>query len=166
MQKTQIVAEPGLPQIIITREFEAPRELLFRAHTDPELLTRWLGPDWLSTTVDCLDARHGGRWRYTHRDAKGDTYSFHGLYHGDPTPDRIVQTYEFDQQPGLVYLNTITFAEHEDRTVLRQNTVFPSVEARDGYVDAGMEDGVNASMDKLDTLVTGLTQSTRPGVEA
>jgi uncharacterized protein YndB with AHSA1/START domain len=159
MANTRIIAEPGMPQVVITREFDAPRELLFRAHTDPGLLARWLGPEWLSTTVDYLDARHGGQWRYTQRDAAGEAHSFHGLYHGDPTPERIVQTYEYDRQPGVVFLNLITFAQHHDKTLLRQVTVFASVEARDGYVEAGMEDGARASMDRLDALVCGLAGS-------
>ena len=146
MTELRIIAEPGVPQVIITREFAAPRDLLFRAYTDPELLARWLGPARLTLTVNQLDARHGGRWRYTHYDADGKGYTFHGLYHGTPTPERIVQTYEFEVQPGHVYLNTITFEERSAKTLLRQNTVFQSVEDRDGYFEGGMEEGVHESM--------------------
>jgi uncharacterized protein YndB with AHSA1/START domain len=153
---TTISAEPGMPQILVTREFAAPPSLLFRAYTEPDLLAQWLGPRSLSITVDHLEARHGGRWQYTHTDAAGERYSFHGLYHGTPTAERIVQTYEFDRQPGMVYLNTITFEPRGDRTVLRQNTVFPSVEDRDGYVAAGMSSGLQVSMASLDALVARL----------
>jgi uncharacterized protein YndB with AHSA1/START domain len=153
---TAISAEPGMPQILVTREFAAPPSLLFRAYTEPDLLAQWLGPRSLSITVDRLEARHGGRWQYTHTDADGERYSFHGLYHGTPTPSRIVQTYEFDRQPGMVYLNTITFEPRGDRTVMRQNTVFPSVEDRDGYVRAGMSSGLQVSMANLDALVARL----------
>ena len=72
MAKTQIIAKPGMPQIEITREFDAPRELLFRAHTDPKLLVQWLGPRQLTMTIDRFDARDGGTWRYTHRDTEWD----------------------------------------------------------------------------------------------
>jgi uncharacterized protein YndB with AHSA1/START domain len=161
MTKVEIVAEPGIPQVLITRAFAAPPELLFRAHTEPALLGQWLGPAGLDLTVDHLEPRHGGRWRYTQTDARGERYSFHGIYHGTPTPERIVQTYEFDRQPGVVYLNTITFEAQGDRTVLRQNTVFPSVAARDVYVRGGMERGVLASMAKLDALL-GRLQSPTP----
>ncbi len=150
-----IVAEPGVPQIVVTREFAAPARLLLRAHTEADLLTRWLGPGWLETAVDLLEPRDGGRWRYTHTDARGERYSFFGLYHGTPTTERIVQTYEFDRQPGVVSLNTITFEEHEKKTVLRQNTVYPSVDDRDYYVRSGMEAGLRPSWDRLDALVTG-----------
>lgn len=154
----KVIAEPGLPQVIITRKFAAPRELLFRAYTEPELLARWLGPDSLTLTVNQLDVRHGGRWRWTHYDANGKGYVFHGLYHGTPTPERIVQTYEFGERPGHVYLNTITFEEHDGTTTLRQNTVFQTVEERDGYVRADMETGIRASMAQLDALVTRLAK--------
>jgi uncharacterized protein YndB with AHSA1/START domain len=156
MTKTEIVAEPGVPQVVITREFAASPRVLFRAHTEPDLISRWLGPDFLETTVDVLEPRDGGRWRYTHTDRDGVRYTFHGLYHGDPTPERIVQTYEFDRQPGSVYLNTITLEPRGSGTLLRQNTVFQSVEDRDGYVRGGMERGVHASMTKLDALTANL----------
>ncbi|HEV7706942.1 MAG TPA: SRPBCC domain-containing protein [Asanoa sp.] len=155
MTRIEIVAEPGVPQVVVTREFAAPASKLLRAHTEPDLLARWLGPDGLDLTVDVLEPRDGGRWRYTQTDPKGERFSFFGLYHGTPSTQAIVQTYEFDRQPGRVYLNTINFEERGERTVLRQNTVFQSVEDRDYYVRAGMEVGLRASLDKLDALVTG-----------
>src|SRR5580693_4303081 len=75
MSKTEITAEPGIPMIIITREFDAPRELVFRAHTDPDLLVQWLGPRDLTTTIDRYETRNGGTWRYLQTDAEGNTYS-------------------------------------------------------------------------------------------
>ncbi|MEV4623204.1 SRPBCC domain-containing protein [Asanoa sp. NPDC049573] len=155
MTAIEIVAEPGVPQVLVTREFAAPASKLLRAHTDPDLLARWLGPEGLQLTVDVLEPRDGGRWRYTQTDAKGERFSFFGLYHGTPSTQGIVQTYEFDRQPGRVYLNAISFEERGERTVLRQNTVFQSVEDRDYYVRGGMEVGLRASLDRLDALVTG-----------
>ena len=157
MAQTQIIAPPGLPQIVITREFHAPRELLFRAHTDPELLAQWLGPRTMTMTIDHLDARSGGTWRYTQYDADGGAHSFHGVYHGTPSPDGIIQTFEYEREPGHVFLNTITFEEHGGQTTLRQNSVFQSVEDRDSYVRSGMEEGVHDSMDRLTELITTLT---------
>ena len=161
MAKTQIIAEPGVPQIVITREFDAPRELLFRAHIDPELLVQWLGPRTLSMTIDHLDARHGGTWRYIHRDADGNEYAFHGVYHGTPSPERIVQTFEFEGAPGHVSLETLTFEERGGRTLLRQNAVFQSVEDRDAQIQSGMEEGVNDSTERLDELVAQLIPALR-----
>jgi uncharacterized protein YndB with AHSA1/START domain len=156
MTKTQIIAEPGVPQIVISREFDAPRELLFRAHIDPELLVQWLGPRRLTMTIDRLDARDGGTWRYTHRDAHGNEYAFHGVYHGTPSPDGIVQTFEFEGMPGHVSLETITFEEHGGKTLLHQNAIFQSVEDRDGMMQSDMETGVNDSMERLDELFAKL----------
>jgi uncharacterized protein YndB with AHSA1/START domain len=156
MAKTQIIAEPGVPQIVITREFAAPRALLFRAHVDPELLVQWLGPRALTITLDRLEARDGGRWRYTHRDAEGNEYAFHGVYHGTPSPEGIVQTFEFEGAAGHVALQTLTFEEHGGKTLLRTNAIFQSVEDRDAMVQSGMEHGVNDSMERLDELIARL----------
>jgi uncharacterized protein YndB with AHSA1/START domain len=157
MTQTEIVAIPGQPQIVVTRDFHASRDLLFRAHTDPELLVQWLGPRTVRMTVDRLETRHGGLWRYTHHQPGGEAHVFHGVYHGTPSPAGIVQTLEYERAPGHVCLNTITFTEHGGTTTLRQNTVFQSVGDRDGYVQSGMEEGVRASMSRLDELVTGRT---------
>jgi uncharacterized protein YndB with AHSA1/START domain len=153
---TEFTAEPGIPQIIVARRFEAPRELVFRAHTDPGLLARWIGPEWLTTTVECLEPRDGGRWRLTQHDRDGNTYCFHGLYHGTPSPERIVQTWECTNMPGPVYLNTITFEDLGAATFLRQNTVFQSVEDRDDYVKAGAETGARQSTERLAALLATL----------
>jgi uncharacterized protein YndB with AHSA1/START domain len=156
MATTQIIAEPGVPQIVITREFDAPRELLFRAYTDPELLAQWLGPRALTMTIDRHDPRDGGSWRYIHRDADGNEYAFHGVFHGTPSPDGIVRTFEFEGTPGHVSLETATFEERGGRTLMRMNSVFQSVEDRDGMVQSGMEEVVNDSMERLDELVARL----------
>jgi uncharacterized protein YndB with AHSA1/START domain len=157
MAKTQIVAPPGIPQILITREFAAPRELLFRAHTDPELLVQWLGPRRLTTTVECLDVQHGGTWRYTARDTDGSEYGFRGVFHGTPSPDGIVQTSEFEGVPGHVSLETLNFEERGDKTLIRSNSVYQSVEDRDGMIESGMESGLNEGYERLDELLAKLT---------
>ena len=86
MATTQIIAEPAVPQLVVTSEFAAPRDLLFRAYTDPELLVQWLGPRGLTLTVDHFDPQHGGTWRYIGADADGSKYSFRGVFHGTPSP--------------------------------------------------------------------------------
>lgn len=154
--KTQIIAEPGVQQIVITREFAAPRELLFRAYTEPELLVQWLGPRRLTMTVDHFDVRDGGTWRYTHSGADGIAHGFHGVYHGVPSPNGIVQTFEYEGAPGHVSLETLTFEERDGKTVVRQSAVFQSVEDRDSAVQSGMEEGVNDSMERLDELLARL----------
>jgi uncharacterized protein YndB with AHSA1/START domain len=156
MATTQITAEPGVPQISITRAFAAPRELLFRAHTDPELLVQWLGPRGQRMTVERLEARDGGRWRYIHQGADGQAYGFHGVFHGTPSPDGIVRTVEFEGAPGHVSLETLTFEEQGGTTLLRQSAVFQSVADRDAALQSGMERGVTEGMERLDELVARL----------
>lgn len=160
MPKTEIIAEPGMPVITITREFDAPRELVFRAHVDPALLVRWLGPRDLTTVVDRYDARDGGTWRYVQTDADGHEYGFHGVFHGTPSPDAIVQTFEFEGAPGHVALQTVTFTERGDRTLARTVSAFQSVQDRDAMVASGMERGVRDSGDRLDELLAKLLAAT------
>ena len=156
MATTKITAEPGVPFIDITREFDAPRDLLVRAHTDPELLVQWLGPRRLKMIVDRYDVRDGGSWRYVHQDADGSEYGFHGVFHGTPSPDGMVQTFEFEGAPGHVSLDSITFEERDGRTILRGHSVFQSVQARDAMVESGMERGLSEGYERLDELIAGL----------
>jgi uncharacterized protein YndB with AHSA1/START domain len=156
MATTQITAEPGTPFIDITREFDAPRDAVFRAYTEPELLMEWLGPRSLTMTIDYFDVRDGGRWRYIHRDADGAEYAFHGVFHGTPSVDGIVQTFEFEGAPGHVALEWATFEARDGKTLVRQRSVYQSVEDRDAMVESGMEEGLNESMERLDELLASL----------
>jgi len=153
MTETVITAEPGMPLITITREFDAPRDLVFRAHVDPELLVQWLGPRDLTTTIDRYDARDGGTWRYVQKDADGNEYGFHGVFHGTPSPEAIVQTFEFEGVPGHVMLDTTTLEQRDGRTLMRTVSSFQSVEDRDGMIASGMEHGVRDSGDRLEELL-------------
>ena len=153
MSKTVITAEPGMPLITITREFDAPRDLVFRAHIDPELLVQWLGPRGLITTIDRYDAHDGGTWRYVQKDADGNEYGFHGVFHGTPSPEAIVQTFEFEGVPGHVMLDTTTLEQRDGRTLMRTVSSFQSVEDRDGMIASGMEHGVRDSGDRLEELL-------------
>jgi uncharacterized protein YndB with AHSA1/START domain len=156
---TVITAEPGIPQILIEREFDAPRDLIYRAWTEPELLKQWLGPRGYTMEIDRYDPRDGGTWRYVHRDEQGNAYGFHGVFHGDPSPDRIVQTFEFEGAPGSVSLDTLTLEERDGRTLARTNSVFQSIEARDAMIASGMEHGVNDGYERLDELIATLVPS-------
>ena len=156
MSKTRITAEPGMPQIIISCEFDAPRDLVFRAHTDPELLVQWLGPRDLTLTVERYEPRDGGRWRYVHTDSAGISYGFHGVFHGDPSPDAIVQTFEFEGAPGHVKLDVTTLQQRGVSTLVRTVSVFPSVEDRDAMIASGMERGTHDSAERLAELLATL----------
>lgn len=153
---TTVRAEPGLPFVDVEREFDAPRELVFRCHMDPALLKQWLGPRRLEMIVDHWEPRDGSRWRYVHRDADGTEYGFHGVFHGDPTPAGMVQTFEFEGAPGHVSLDTLTLEERDGRTILRIHSVHQTVEGRDAMVAAGMESGVVEGYERLDAVLRGL----------
>jgi uncharacterized protein YndB with AHSA1/START domain len=153
MSKTRIIAEPGMLLITIEREFDAPRDLVFRAYTDPELIVRWLGPRELTTRFEEYDVRDGGRWRYISTDPDGNEFGFHGVFHGTPSPDLTVQTFEFEGVPGHVALETLTMAERDGRTFVRSVSSFPSVEDRDGMVESGMEHGVHDSHERMTELL-------------
>lgn len=157
MGTTQIVAEPGTLQIIITREFDAPRELVYRAYTEPELLVQWLGPRSLTMHIDHMDVRDGGTYRFVHLDADGNEYGFRGVFHGEPTMDSAVRTFEYEGWPGHVSLETLTLEERGGKTLVRTNSVFQSLEDRDGMVQSGMEDGVNDGFERLDELLKKLS---------
>src|SRR5213082_1251441 len=142
--KTNISAEPGKQEMVITREFDAPRELVFRAMTDPTLITQWWGPRYLTTEVDKLDLRPGGQWRFLNRDAQGNTYGVHGVYHEVLAPERVIATFEFEglHEPGQAPLETLKLeALPGGRTRHTQPSVFQSVDDRDGALQSGMEEG-------------------------
>jgi uncharacterized protein YndB with AHSA1/START domain len=161
MGTTQVTAEPGVPFIDVTREFDAPRELIYRAHTDPELLVQWLGPRKYAMKVERWDVRDGGAWRFTHRDAEGNEYGFHGVFHGTPSPDGIVQTFEFEGAPGHVSLESLKLEERNGRTVVHTHSVYQSLEARDAMLQSGMADGMNEGYDRLDELLARLAAPVR-----
>ncbi len=153
---TNISAEPGKQEILITREFDAPRELVFKACTDPKLIPQWWGPRYLSTQVDTMDVRPGGQWRFINRDAEGKEYAFHGVYHEVLAPERIIDTFEFEGLPetGHVALETMKLEELPGgRTRLTAQSVFQSVADRDGMLQGGMEEGVNDTYDRLAELL-------------
>ena len=158
MSATRIDAPAGVPFIDITREFDAPRDLVFRAYTEPDLLVQWLGPRQYTMTIDTYEPRDGGRWRYIHSDADGNAWGFHGVFHGEQTPDGMLQTFEFEGAPGHVALESLTFEERDGKTTARTHSVYQSVEARDAMVESGMEGGVNDGFDRLDELLAKLRQ--------
>jgi len=155
-KETSIIAEPGKQELFITREFNAPRDMVFKAFTTPELLVQWLTPCDLKIRLEKFDSRSGGAYRYVHIDANGNEFGFHGSVHEVLTPQRIIQTFEFEGLPesGHVVLETSRFEELPgNRTRLTVQSVFQSVTDRDGMVQAGMEYGVNDSYNLLDKLL-------------
>jgi uncharacterized protein YndB with AHSA1/START domain len=153
MTEMQVTAAPGVPQVLTSRDFDEPRELVYRAFTEPDLLVQWLGPRKYTMTIDRYDLRDGGTWRYVHSDDAGNSFGFHGVFHGEASPDGIVQTFEFEGAPGNVQMDTVTFEESGGKTIVRTNSVFQSVEARDAMVNAGMAGGMSEGYERLEDLL-------------
>jgi uncharacterized protein YndB with AHSA1/START domain len=156
MTEMKVTAEPGVPQVLTERVLDAPRELVYRAFTEPDLIAQWLGPRRLTMTVDHYDLRDGGTWRYVHTDDAGNAYGFHGVFHGDASIDGMVQTFEFEGAPGHVSMDTVTFEDRGGKTIVRTNSVFQSVIARDAMVDNGMAGGMSEGYERLDELLAKL----------
>jgi uncharacterized protein YndB with AHSA1/START domain len=161
---TKITAEPGKQEIIIEREFDAPRDLVFKAFTDPKLYAQWLGPRGLTMKLETFEPRNGGSWRYIQKDQTGNEYAFHGVNHEVTVPERIIGTFEFEGLPekGHVILQTARFAAMPgNRTKLTSQSVFQSVADRDGMLQSDMEVGVNDSYDRLDELLEILKKNVK-----
>jgi uncharacterized protein YndB with AHSA1/START domain len=156
MAKTTIDVPEGLPYVDITREFNAPRDLIYRAYTDPELLPQWLGPRGYSMNVEKWEVRDGGAWRYVQTDPDGNLWGFHGVFHGAQTPDQMIQTFEFEGVPGHVSFSELRLEENDGKTTAYTHSVFMSLEDRDGMVQSGMETGVVEGYERLDELIAKL----------
>jgi uncharacterized protein YndB with AHSA1/START domain len=154
MATSNLIAEPGKHEIIMTRVFDAPRELVFTVMTDPAHIPQWWGQRHNTTTVDKMDVQAGGLWRYVQRDQHGNEFAFHGVYHSITAPERVIDTFEFEGMPGHVILETLTLEEQADgKTRMTVSSVFQSVADRDGMLSAGMESGANESYDRFDELL-------------
>ena len=154
MSKTEIIATPGVPTIMMRRTFDAPRELVHRAYAEPDLLKRWLGPSRLEMRIDEYELRHGGRYRFVHIDTDGTEYAFRGVFHGEQGIDGgMMRTFEWEGLPGHVSFETARFIEEDGRTTVESTSVFTAVEDRDGMIANGMEVGVEQGYEKLDALL-------------
>ncbi len=153
----KLTAEAGSHQIVVTEEFAAPPALVFRAYTEPELMQQWLGPHGYTMTMEEFELRDAGRWHYTHIDPEGNAYGFRGVFHGTPTLEAgIVQTFEFLGMPGHVSLDCASFEATETGTLLRTNSIFQTVEDRDGMLESGMAEGMQQGYEQLAELLKRL----------
>jgi uncharacterized protein YndB with AHSA1/START domain len=146
-------SKPGKGDLIITRVFDAPRGLVWKAWTEPERLMHWWGPKSLATSIDKMDVRPGGAWRFVQRDSSGKEYAFKGVYREIVPPERLVYTFEFEGMPGHVILETVTFEDLKGKTKLTATSLFQTVEDRDGMLTSGMEEGAAETMDRLEELL-------------
>jgi uncharacterized protein YndB with AHSA1/START domain len=138
----------------MTRAFDAPRELVFKTCTDPNLIPQWWGPKEYTTIVDKMEVRKGGIWRFVHHGSDGSEHAFNGVYHECLPPERLVYTFEWEGMLGHVSLETVRFEEHEGKTKMTVTSVFQTVEDRDGMLKSGMEKGTVETWNRLAELLT------------
>ncbi len=145
----KITAEKGGRELHQMAIIDAPRELVYRAHTDPTMLQRWWGPKDLQVKVDKYEPRPGGVWRIVNRDSQGKEYGFHGVFHEVIPNERIIQTFEYEGMPGHAALQTIDFEEKSGKTVVNTNMIFQTPEDRDGMIETGAERGAREGLERL-----------------
>ena len=151
--ETAITSDAEVPLVRITREFDAPPEKVFRAHTDPELVVQWLGPRRHEMRIDRYDCRTGGGYRYVHM-SDGNEYRFFGSFHEVRPAELIVQTFTFEGMPDGVALERLVFIDlGGGRTRLTSTSLVDSFEARDAFVASGMEEGIREGYERLDDLL-------------
>jgi len=150
---TATVTTPTDREIHVERIFDAPRDRVFAAYTDPELIPEWWGPRGTTTIVDQMDVRPGGSWRFIGRDSDGNETAFRGTYREISAPERIVQTFEWEGLPGHVSVETAVFEDLGDRTRMIGTSLFHTAEERDGMLNSGMEGGMNDTFDRLDEVL-------------
>ena len=156
---TLSLTTPSDTEIVMTRTFDAPRELVFEAMTNPEHMKEWWGPRGHTMPVCEIDLRPGGKYRFVNKDADGNEYAFRGEYREIVPPEKIVWTFEFEGAPGNVSVDTMTLTEENGKTTIMGTSVFDSVEQRDGMLESGMETGAAETYDRLAELLEKLQQS-------
>jgi uncharacterized protein YndB with AHSA1/START domain len=150
---TATVTTPTDREIHVERVFDAPRDAVFAAYTDPQLIPEWWGPHGTTTVVDQMDVRPGGSWRFVIRNADGSETGFRGTYREVVPSERIVQTFEWEGMPGHVSVETAVFEDLGGRTKVTGTSLFHTTEERDGMLASGMERGMNETFARLDELL-------------
>ena len=154
-----VVTLPSDLEIAMSRTFDAPRALVFKAFTDPELIPNWWGQRDSITVIDKLDLRPGGEWRFVQHTPDGTEYGFHGEFREITPPERITWTFEFEGMPGHVLVETVTFTEAAGKTTISTISTFDTIEDRDGMLAAGMESGAAESYDRLAELLATMVEA-------
>lgn len=150
---TKISAKPGEREVIITTVIDAPRELVFNTVMDPKYIPEYWGPKEYSTIVDKMDVRTDGSWRFINKDPTGKEYAFSGVYKLVSPPEKVVQTFNYEDMPGHEMTEMITYEERDGKTIITDRAVFQSVEDRDGMLNTGMEKGSIETMARFAELV-------------
>ena len=153
-REVTITADPRVPLVRIVREFDAPVDKVFRAHTDPELVVQWIGPRAATMRVESWDSRTGGSYRYHAIDSDGNPQAFRGSFHEVRPSEVIIQTFTWEGMPDGVALERLDLEDLGDgRTRLTATSLVDSFEARDGMMASGMDVGIREGYEKLDELL-------------
>lgn len=154
MSKNNLAVEREARSYTMSRVFDAPRERVWNVCTDPKFIPHWWGPGYLTTTVDKMEVKVGGVWRYIQKDADGNEYAFNGVYQEVEPPERLTYTFEFEPMAGHISTETITFEELPDgKTRLIARTTFDTLEDLEGMLQSGMEGGAVETWDRLEELL-------------
>ena len=154
MSKNNLVVEREKLQFTMSRVLDAPRELVWKVTTDPELIPQWWGPHQYTTVVDKMDLRVGGAWRYIQSDAEGNKFAFNGVFKEIQPPRRLSYTFEFEPMAGHISTDTVTYEELPDgKTRMTSTTTFNTLEDLEGMLQSGMEDGSVETWDRLEALL-------------
>ena len=156
MPETEYTIEPGSQCIISTVVLDAPRELVYKAYTDPKLFAQWWGPRRYTNHIEKFDIRRGGEWRVIQRGADGGEHPFRGVTHEAIAPELICQTFEYEPMAGHVALQTATFEALGNKTKITACITFQTVMDRDGMVASGMQSGADESTERLAELLETL----------
>ncbi len=150
---TTKLTTPSDREVVTERVFDAPRDRVYAAFTDPELIPQWWGLRSTTTVVDKLDARPGGAWRFVERNSDGSENGFRGTFREVTPPESLVYTFEWEGMPGHVVVDTVRFEDLDGRTKVTNTSLFHTTEERDGMLESGMEKGLNESYEQLDELL-------------
>jgi uncharacterized protein YndB with AHSA1/START domain len=152
------VTTPSDREIMMTRVFDAPRDLVFEAHSSAEHMKNWWGPRKYEVVSAEVDFRPGGKWRIVHRGPDGEEYGFHGEFREIVRPERIVWTFEFEGAPGQVAIETLTLEEHDGKTTLTASSIAGSREERDAVLESGMVEGATETYERLEEYLETLKE--------
>ena len=157
--KLNVETPEDRPEVIMTRTFNAPREVVFKAHTSCEHITKWWGPRSTSFVSCDMDFVEGGAWRYVLRDSEGNEAPFKGEFREIQPPDRLTWTFIFDVPPFNEdpCVETIVFSEEDGRTTITVTSVYSSIETRDAVVSTGMAEGAAETWDRLEEYAATLS---------
>jgi uncharacterized protein YndB with AHSA1/START domain len=147
MSNFDFMVEPGKQMVVVTQIFDAPRDIVWKIYTDPKLLPKWWDIAMLKTNVEKMEVKTGGSWRVIQHDTEGNNFVFHGVFH-DVQQYHWIRTMEWEGMPGAVMFETLKMEEIDGKTKVTNNTVFQSVEDRDGMLEKGMEVGTREGYER------------------